>query len=458
MDFKDNIFLEEGLGGYIISSIMHNISELLAEGRRKRMNLANKDFTNTDPTLFGADNPEEKVDKWIGQNLKGGQLLGQKKCETTPLSGYAKHIKIIQDFAHSSPSNFAQVIMFSPLSANTKFANHWDNFQVLMMILKHYFPNKVTKEEIAKAVASFNDKHHNMKFSVTGWKLETIADVWSGKESLFHELNKLAAMGDDTALVRRLINIQGVAPVKAGFIAQLLWGKAGCIDTHNIDIYSKVFPDMADDLEEKRWNINKGASEKNIQASVDNYMSTLGKLQKRGIGSQQLWDVWVDFVETMYVMITHHGRGYYDMQGAALEPSSSEYDALKGTKIPKTGIGKDGSAMIPVVHGKLGAGASATHIPMDPDDALKQFHHIYRKGQRGSDAAHAVAFHKDQYGRPIDQSLGAEPSALHYFGQAINGDKVDTDRIKDIISKRIADRDAKQRRKSVQQQPELGYD
>lgn len=452
-NFRDYVELDEGLGGYLLSSLMGEVSlwlnDELSEGRLDRYQLANSDFTykpKVDKTLFGdeevGDNPLKKVDDLVSDEGEG--------CPITPLSGYSKHISVIQAFAKSSPSNFAQVLMFSPLSANTPFAKHWDNFQMLMAILKHQYPNKVTAEEIEAAARAFNDKYHKLTHTIAGFKYNTIAEVWSNKESLYHELNKLASAGDDVALIRRLSMINGVAPVKAGFIVQLLWGRAGCIDTHNIDIYSKVFPDMekSGDFDEKSWSKKKGGVEK--------YVGVLDKLEKRGIGTKQLWDVWVDFVETMYIMITHHGKGYYDMQGGALDPKSPEYEDLSKISIPKLGIGKDrGGVMVPLAQGRVGMGASATHLPMDPDDALKHFYNLYSRGEinrpasavrdTGELAARAVKFRKGANGRSLDQNLGKEPTALHYLSPAIgSGGSIDPDRIRAIIRDRL-DKHARKR-------------
>ena len=450
MTFKDFVSTDEAYGGYILSSLMIEVSswlnnEEINEGRKDRFKLANRDFSKTAPTLFNNDDEEDKVDKWVGAN--GGQ---KDTCEKTPLSGYAKHISAVQAFAKASPDNFAQVLMFSPLSANTPFAKHWDNFYPLMLILKHNFPDKVTSQEIEQVVDGFEDKYHALAFTIGGWKLDTIADIWSNRQGLYQELNQLAKTGDDVDLIRRLSKIKGVAPVKAGFIAQLIWGRAGCIDTHNIDIYSKVFPDMEKELDPGLWGQEKDTETRTGSTklgSVQKYVNTLDKLKSRGIGTSQLWDVWVDFVESMYIMITKHGRGYYDMQGPALDKNAPEYDALKGITIPKKGIGQDSKGyMVPLVGGKVGMGASATHLPMEPDDALKQFHKIYQGGQRGSDAAHAVAFHKDRFGRPLDQTLGNQPTALHYFGGAVQGNEVDPDYIRNVIRQKIA-KGGKKRRK-----------
>lgn len=415
--------MESGLGGALLGGLF----VVLSEGRKDRNKLAGSDFTSSGGDLFGGGGGggEDKLDAFVGG--------GKKLCPRTPLSGYASHIGLIQKFAHSNPDNFAQVLMFSPLSAHAPFAKHWDNFYTLMLILKHQFPRGVTAEEIRSAVDAFGDKGAALAHTISGWKLDTIADIWTRREELFVNLNKLAAGGDDVQLINALVGLKGVAPVKAGFIAQLLWGRAGCIDTHNIDIYSKVFPDMAaaGDFDEKGWSKKGG---------VEKYVGMLGRLSRRGIGSQQLWDVWVDFVETMYIMITSHGKGYYDMQGPALDPSDDEYSALRGKKIPKVGIGQDaGGVMVPLVGGRVGRGASATHLPMEPDDALRQFHAIYRGGEKGSDAARAVAFHQDKFGRPLDQNLGIEPTALRYFGPAVgSGGEVDADHIRDIIKRRVA--------------------
>ena len=35
---------------------------------------------------------------------------------------------------------------------------------------------------------------------------------------------------------------------------------------------------------------------------IRDYLGTINKLAKRNIGSQQLWDVWVDFVANFYKM------------------------------------------------------------------------------------------------------------------------------------------------------------
>jgi hypothetical protein len=398
--------------------ILSEIFSILLEGRNDAEVLRNKkQDKHKQLDLFSTKKPE---------------IVDALSCPITPLSGYERHIKKIQDFAQSGPDQFAQVLMFSPLSANANFAVHWDNFYVLMIILKHYFPKTVKKEELEAVVDGFGDYLHSMGASIYGWKFDHIEYIWNNREKLMGEFNELNSKNDLHKIIARLSRIPGVQPVKAGFVAQLIYGKAGCIDTHNIDIYGKVFPELKDDLEPKKWTL-KGGNEK----GVENYTKLLDKLQDRGIGTKQLWDVWVDFVENFYKHITKHGKGYYGDYGSGLDPNDPIYQALKNVVIPKTGIGRNKkSVFVPLVSGKHGMGASATHLPMDADDALDQFDKMYRKGEKGSEAAGSVPFRTDKFGRPIDPTSGLSdmPSSLYYFGNAMN----DPDRIRDVINKRLA--------------------
>jgi len=424
MDFTAWLSDREVWGGHLAAFICEQITE----GRKNPERLRGKDFSATSQQSFWSDDEKQNY------KAKGDELIEPpmpKSCPITPLSGYKQHISAIQAFSMASPENFAQTMMFSPLSANVPFPKHWDNFHVLMLILKHHFPKKLNKEELIATLDGFGDKYHALGHSIGGFKFDTIEYIWNNRKKLFTKLPKLAAKGDDRAIISELSLIPGVQPVKAGFIAQLLFGRAGCIDVHNLDIYGKVFPELKSKLDPKRW----GRGEE----GVDDYVKTLRDLEKRGIGTQQLWDVWVDFVENYFRMISEKGA-YADL-GAALDPDDPAYEKLKGITIPKQIIGRktDGKKGInvPLVSGKHGIGASATHLMDDPDETLKQWYKMYRKGEPGSLQASAIPFRKyrGQAGdRPYDPMvLGTQPSALHYFEPAIQGDDVDPEIIRQII-------------------------
>lgn len=437
-NFNDWLIQKEACFGYVAASLGRDLDldfvENLNEGRKKPEVLRNRK-KNTSGGLFDDDDSdeteEEKSDRVKKSIYDPAAKAGDDMtCPITPLSGYEHHIKAIQAFAFSSPANFAQTLLFSPLSANVAFPKHWDNFQLLMLILKHKYPDKVSIEEIEHVVDSFGEYLHAMAQTIGGWKLSTISQVWSNKEELMHKLSSLAAEGDDTKLINELIKIPGVQPVKAGFIAQLLWGRAGCIDTHNIDIYTKAFPGMKKELNPKLWKGEKG---------VDHYVATLEKMKKRGIGTKELWDVWVDFVERFYKLISQHGLGSYTDMGTAIgDPDDKKFDALRNLDIPKMGATSGGKMVHVTPIGKLGRGASATHLQMDPDEALKQFDLMYNQGKAGNAAARSVPFRTYLHGTPLDKKvgLGVQPSLLKYFKPALCGGEVDPEMVRRIIQQR----------------------
>lgn len=427
--FSEWIVNKDAAVGYVVAQLMQE--SLLSEGRKDPEKLRSRLIKKTPNALF--DKPES--DDWKKDIRDPASKTGPNAtCPLTPLSGYETHIKAIQQFALASPFNFAQTLLFSPLSANVAFPKHWDNFQMLMMILKHQYPDKVSVEELSHVIDSFGKYLYSMAHTIGGWKLKTISYVWNQKEELMKKLISLAKSGNDEAMIQELIKIPGVQPVKAGFIAQLLFSKAGCIDTHNIDIYSKAFPDLADELKNpQQWSNEKG---------VPKYLSLLDKLQKKGIGTKELWDVWVDFVENYYKQISTHGMGAYTDMGTAIDdPDSEKYKKLKDVEIPKTGATTGGRVYgIRPVSGKMGRGASATHLQMDPDEALSQFAKMYYNDEPGSDAARAIPFRTDKFGRPLDKNvgLGPEPSLLKYFGQALTPSGVDPDMVRKIIQNQMS--------------------
>lgn len=443
-NFKEWLDLNEARLGWIFAEA----SFLANEGRNDPEILQKRKPLQRRSSLFDDDDDDTEADaKNRSERHKDiiDPAAGEgDACEITPLSGYAKHIQAIQSYAMASPENFAQVLIFSPLSANVGFAKHWDNFHVLMMILKHNFPDKVTKKELEHAVDSFPDYLHNLAMTIHGWKLDTVAYVWSNRESMMSRLTALAKDDDDEKLLHELVKIPGVQAVKAGFIAQLLFGRAGCIDVHNIDIYKKAYPELSKDLNANNWT---------KKDSVGKYVKTLRNLKDKGIGTSELWDVWVDFVENFYRLVSSTGMGAYTDMGSAIEnPDDSKFDALRNLKIPKVGATTSVKADVQPISGRYGMGASATHLQLDPDDALGQFHKMYKQGQQGSDAARAIPFRTDKRtGLPVGKEfgLGTEPSLLKYFGKAYRGGEVDPDAARDIIKKRL-DKGGKKKAKAIQ--------
>ena len=473
-NFKDWILTEEAYFGYVLADLGAGLCNLLEIRKRGKTTSPQKTLWNLAPNIEKMPPPEDrrpagkvhvpKFDPDIAAKMAPfDDPEIAKSCPITPLSGYAKHIQYIKAFAMKSPENFAQVMMFSPLSANVPFPKHWDNFNALMLLLHHVHPHKVTEQELKDLMSSFDDKYHSLGHTINGFKLRTIAEIWSAKDQLFKELPALAGRAGDRELIARLCQFTGVQPVKAGFMAQLLFGRAGCIDTHNIDIYSHVFPDMAAELgytgtdekgyekDNSKWNVNRAQLMKGkIPKGIDDYVGTLNKLQGRGIGTEQMWDIWVDFVENFYRYISEHGMGAYTPMGAALDPNNPVYKNLNGLWIPKTlpagrtgGEGEEGRQIkIPLIGGR-GAGGSATHLQLSPEEMFRQRNAMYRFGKPGGAAAASIPFatleKPDGTKEPLEKSIGMgmEPTDVHYFGRP-GEEELDPDYVRYVAKKRVS--------------------
>jgi len=426
IDFK----LWNAVKAHFETALITTIAQL-NEGRREPDKLRNRSLSDQ-LGLF-----QDKITKSIDFNPSGGQVA----C-VMPRSSFYKEISSIKAYAAQGADEFAQVLLFSPLSANVNFAKHWDNFPVLMTILRTFYPHTVTPEQLKETVDAFGDKYYALAATVSGWKYDTIATVWNNRHALFQKLNKLNKTGDEIDLLAELVKIPGVAPVKAGFIAQLLFGKSGCLDTHNIDIYSKIFPDLASDLDPKNWGKDNSTEDqsKNLEA-VKRYAGTLKKLTQRGVDTAVLWDVWVDFVGRMYKEISSGGRGLYADLEPALNPNDPKYQHLK-TVVNKMKLGTSSNdpnqiVGIPTITGgPEGGGAGATHTiaAKDPLTIMNQF----RKPQGSAeDWARAVPKHLNQHGIPIEKGIGDKPALMHYFGSALDDKGLDQDKLLHIFRSRL---------------------
>jgi len=472
MNFKNwfgpTHFLEHALGGILAMNLTYRIEEGRNEPERLRnMTLTSRDEDEDGPQqgdLFASlrSDKEREEDEIASKQAKfdqSGKRADWNKCELTPLSGYDREIKALQVAARSDPDTFAQIMMFSPLSANVNFAKHWDNIPVVYSTVRTLWPQEIkplTNEDheiwnstkgdndkksaklIQKYLLAFNQPKYGLGATIAGWKYNTIAYIWNHRRELKSSLQKVADEGgNDADLIMAMRSIPGVKPVKAGFIAQLLYGKAGCIDTHNIDIYSRVFPDLKGELNDKLWQkYGKDTPKGNqiTQQTINAYTGTLGKLRSRGIGTKELWDVWVDFVGRMYKAILPGGL-YTNKMGPALNPLDPKYRDIK-TTVPKERILSTGKKMkghfvgVDTISGdESGGGASLTHdLPR---------HHPYHmtqqlfKGDRGDQDAED--FTKAIIRQP--KMMGPRPAAVHYFEPAIDQDtgEVDPERMRDLI-------------------------
>lgn len=86
---------------------------------------------------------------------------------------------------------------------------------------------------------------------------------------------------DDAALMRVFMRIPGIGFAKAGFLCQLLYGRVGCLDTHNLVRFGIPSRRFRSDLSARR--VNKLTHE---------YVRLCDSLG----GCAQLWDGWCEYV------------------------------------------------------------------------------------------------------------------------------------------------------------------
>lgn len=82
-------------------------------------------------------------------------------------------------------------------------------------------------------------------------------------------------------IIDAFLQIPGIGLAKAGFLTQLLYGRAGCLDTHNLVRFGL-----------KEFKLNKGVKPETRARWISKYLDATAM---QG-GPEQLWDSWCDYV------------------------------------------------------------------------------------------------------------------------------------------------------------------
>ena len=315
--------------------------------------------------------------------------------------GYKQHNPMIQSFANQSPENFAQTLLFGPLTANTSFARFNEWFPVLMHFLRKH--DQVTPEMVGNFAASI----HSQQKGIPGGglfvsiidrgerhKTQLISHVWNNREQIKTECDELAKDGRYRDLMHKFSTFPGIQPVKAGFIVQLLYGHMGCLDTHNIAMYTDLANQMQNDPSldkttrekwkelghkfkagQKTWIKAAGAQDWQLDRSVDAYHDILKFMDKElGFNPRVLWDLWCNYVAQRY----SPKKAYSLDQGIAYSPDDEELHNVLGGKDrqwtnPKTRVPTN------IIRPHLASGAvSRVHLmaAITPDALLDELERI----------------------------------------------------------------------------------
>lgn len=121
---------------------------------------------------------------------------------------FAEHQAQIAEHAHD-PQGFARVCKFVIATVRTQFPD-------VVAVLDRC----IAGEDVPRVMFGVKRKGFD-------WLDENAAGLLSDCEML-------AACGDEPGLIMALCAIPGIGYAKAGFIAQLVWGRVGCLDTHHL--------------------------------------------------------------------------------------------------------------------------------------------------------------------------------------------------------------------------------
>ncbi len=188
---------------------------------------------------------------------------------------FAKHQSYIQEYGAQSPETMARVLRF-----------------VVITIQNRLFNCPGDMETVDSALAGLGD------FDVAqgilyGHKQSAIDYIESEKERLF----SLARLAYDSpaserekseSLLALFCEIPGLGFVKSGFAVQLLFGLAGCLDSHNLERFG-INPNKVRSSRFK--NAKRPSQKRKVLAEYLDYCETLG-------GASGLWDSWCKYLAT----------------------------------------------------------------------------------------------------------------------------------------------------------------
>ena len=180
---------------------------------------------------------------------------------------YTEHQPIISRYARRNPDNLARVLQFVILTIRNPLAS------------------------VPSQLASIIAKEPGADTILWGFKGNAFAAAWDRRAEIYSYLEFIVAGDDDDetkacAMVEYLSDLWGFGPVKAGFVTQLVYGLAGCIDTHNL-VRFKINPRAFSNFKQRKTT-------KSRRAFIKRYVTHCYRLG----GPQKLWDGWCEYVAT----------------------------------------------------------------------------------------------------------------------------------------------------------------
>lgn len=180
---------------------------------------------------------------------------------------FKDHNPIINEYMQDNHEQMSMGIMFVVLSVKTPF-------HTMKRQMEDYKVNGVN----SKYVWGFKIDTHNYLQDHGKELYDDLMQLWMTPKKEFGGTQDLK----DAAMLLRLVQVPGLAAVKAGFVMQMMFGRVGCMDVHNLRRFRKVDP--------KDFSFSHMAKPETKFKKLMNYVS----LCKVNRSTEKLWDSWCE--------------------------------------------------------------------------------------------------------------------------------------------------------------------
>ena len=184
---------------------------------------------------------------------------------------YNKHNPLVRIYAKQSPENLERVIAFVSSSIRER------------------------TDRLPRYMTEYRKRGKKSSW-IWGNKKDTIAYIKKNRKVLYADMIKIMKAKKITMahdLIMLFLQVPGLGLPKAGFVVQLVAGKAGCLDVHNI---RKYLPEEDSRKGTPAWLQTSGNSIETKRKKATRYLNLCGTIG----GSRFMWNNWCTKISDTY--------------------------------------------------------------------------------------------------------------------------------------------------------------
>ena len=187
---------------------------------------------------------------------------------------FAKHQPKISAYARKNPDNFAAVLRFVVVTIQNRLFNCPSDCETVSEVI-------TGRANDATELAAQGILYGHKRGAVETIQAEKESLFWQAEEIFYHATSEREAA---SGLIALFVSIPGLGMVKAGFAAQLIYGVAGCLDSHNIARYG---------IDPKRLKSDLYKNAKTYKTRQKHLNFYLDLCEQFG-GCESLWNSWCE--------------------------------------------------------------------------------------------------------------------------------------------------------------------